>query len=373
MQIVLDATPLLVQGGGIKSYVHSWINSLISLADRDARIGVFPLLRRLPALDHRTSPETSYSSWARIFLSNLLTQRAPAAMEFLCRGTDVFHASHLLRRLPQRMKLTATVYDMTCWLLPGFHTGANVRETKEYAERTLRRADGLIAISECTKRDCIELLGIPAERIEVIYPGVPDRYFNVSSSDARRARAACGLSHSSSYVLYLGCVEPRKNLRTLLDAWSVFTHKHGNDVELVVAGPNGWESQTLLDRLGTARGVRRLGYVPETHLPGLIRGAEAMIYPSLYEGFGLPAAQAMAAGVPVITSNSSCLPEITGGAALLVDPHSPAEIVSSLEEVLTTPSLRERLVCDGRRKAADYRWRRAAEQSLRFFRRFGGA
>jgi len=116
-------------------------------------------------------------------------------------------------------------------------------------------------------------------------------------------------------------------------------------------------------------GVRYLGYVPEDELPGLTAGATAFIYPSLYEGFGFPVAQAMAAGVPVITSNSSCLPEIAGEGALLVDPRSPSEIQVALEKLLMSPTLRQQLRTAGRARAQQYRWETCARRSLEFFRR----
>lgn len=119
------------------------------------------------------------------------------------------------------------------------------------------------------------------------------------------------------------------------------------------------------------QGVRYLGYVPEDELPGLTAGATAFVYPSLYEGFGFPVAQAMAAGVPVITSNTSCLPEVAGEGALLVDPRSPREIQAALEKLLSSQSLRDQLRTAGTDRARRYRWEACARQSLEFFRRLG--
>jgi glycosyltransferase involved in cell wall biosynthesis len=145
-----------------------------------------------------------------------------------------------------------------------------------------------------------------------------------------------------------------------------------SDFDLVIVGSSGWGSEKTMARLASRpQGVRYSGYVPEDELPGLTAGATAFIYPSLYEGFGFPVAQAMAAGVPVITSNTSCLPEIAGDGALLVDPRSPTEIQAALEKLLTSQSLRDRIRTAGTARASKYRWDVSARQSLEFFRRLG--
>jgi glycosyltransferase involved in cell wall biosynthesis len=193
----------------------------------------------------------------------------------------------------------------------------------------------------------------------VIYPGVPEAYF-----DARPAAAA------KPYVLFVGMIEPRKNLDVLLDAWENFRLR--KEFDLVIAGPGGWASEKTLARLAaTPEGVRYLGYVAEAELPGLTAGATAFVYPSLYEGFGIPVAQAMAAGVPVITSNTSCLPEIAGDGALLVDSRSPAEIRAALEHLLSSPELRQKLGDAGKARAQQYHWEISARKSLKFFRGLG--
>jgi glycosyltransferase involved in cell wall biosynthesis len=271
--------------------------------------------------------------------------------------TDVFHASNQIRNPPTKTKLTATIYDLTCRLMPELHTAANIRADESLAKNILRKADGLITISENTRADAIRLLDLDPERVQVIYPGVPEVYFGAQPTPAERP-----------YVLYVGTIEPRKNVDTLLDAWQGFRLR--NDFDLVIVGSSGWGSEKTMTRL-TSRslGVRYLGYVPEDELPGLTAGATAFIYPSLYEGFGFPVAQAMAAGVPVITSNSSCLPEIAGEGALLVDPRSPSEIQAALEKLLTSPELQQQLRTAGRARAQQYRWETCARRSLEFFRR----
>jgi alpha-1,3-rhamnosyl/mannosyltransferase len=174
--------------------------------------------------------------------------------------------------------------------------------------------------------------------------------------------------------LYVGTVEPRKNLDRLLDAWQTLPASVREAFDLVFAGPQGWQSTGTLARLGAPTpGVRYLGYVPEPDLPGITAGATVFVYPSLYEGFGFPVAQAMAAGVPVITSNLSSLPEVTGGAARLIDPHSPAELHAALDCLLTSPATCAQLAASGRIQAQRFRWDLCARQSIDFFERILGS
>jgi glycosyltransferase involved in cell wall biosynthesis len=168
-------------------------------------------------------------------------------------------------------------------------------------------------------------------------------------------------------VLFLGTIEPRKNLEVLLDAWK--KTKHG-ETELVIAGPVGWAAEATVARIRAE--ATYLGYVSEADLPGLVAGAEAFVYPSLYEGFGFPVVQAMAAGTPVITSDVSSLPEIAGDAALLVDPRSVSELAGTLERLLESDSLRLQLSERGRKQAQVYRWETCAQQSMAFFRKIAG-
>jgi glycosyltransferase involved in cell wall biosynthesis len=170
------------------------------------------------------------------------------------------------------------------------------------------------------------------------------------------------------YVLFVGTLEPRKNLDRLLEAWAEMKYRH--DFDLAIAGPVGWAAPETLARV--TRYARCLGYVPEQDLPSLTWYATVFAYPSLYEGFGFPVAQAMACGVPVLTSNTSCLPEISGDGALHVDPMSPAEIRAGLELLLESEPLRHSLGAAGKRHAQRYRWERCAEESWKFFTRVAG-
>lgn len=355
MRVLLDASSLLLRSAGVKNYTYHLIQSLQG-APQGHDIRAFPFLRDPGRLTHERSVRGALATWPRLAILYAVNAPGNPMLEWIASRADVFHVSNQLRRnIPRRPKVTATIHDLTCWLMPEMHTKANVHADRLFAEHTLKRADALIAVSENTRRDAIRLLGIAPERIRTIHSGVADSFFR-----------AVPLRRAKPYALFVGTIEPRKNLALLLDAWSRMSLRE--EFELLIAGPAGWSSERVLARLRAGEsGVTYLGYVDESELPALTAGATVFVYPSLYEGFGFPVAQAMACGVPVITSNTSCLPEVAGDAAVLIDPRSAEELTSALERVLSSTSTRERLATAARSRAERFRWRECARRTLEFF------
>jgi glycosyltransferase involved in cell wall biosynthesis len=356
MKIAIDASSTLVRSAGVKNYTYHWITHLRRQTGPGDEVTAFPLLHHLGQLNHEGRALSFPAAALRLALLHAVNLLGPTALDAVIPGADIFHASNLSHHGPRRARLTATVHDLTTFLMPELHASANIRADRTFSEQILRRADGLIAVSENTRQDAIRVLKIPPERIVTIHSGVAQEYFG--------AAASC---RAKPYALYVGAIEPRKNLETLLDAWRLLRPDLREAFELVIAGPMAWASQSTRERINAE--ATYLGYVPEADLPGLIAGAAVFVYPSLYEGFGFPVAQAMAAGAPVITSNTSCLPEITGDAAALVDPRSAREIAEALARLLESETLRAKLSERGRQRAQNYRWETCAAQSLEFFRR----
>jgi alpha-1,3-rhamnosyl/mannosyltransferase len=363
VRVLIDATPLLVRSAGVKNYLYYWIRHLQSAAGGEA-IDTFPGLPTTGPLDHEASIANRWRTISGLAALAFTNYTPLPALEWEARAADIFHASVLVRKPPRRPRLTATIYDMTCWLMPELHTAQNLRAERSFAE-ILRKADRLIAISQSTREDATRVLGLAPEKIDVIYPGVAEPFFAPPAREIRKRYAL-----ARPYVLFVGTIEPRKNLDTLLDAYAGLPGDVRQEFDLAVIGPSGWASTETKARLG---GVRYLGYVPEEDLAPITAGATVFAYPSLYEGFGFPVAQAMAAGVPVITSNISSLPEIAGDAALLVDPRSVSDLRGALARVLLSPELRAGMAARGRVRAQAFRWDACAEQSLAFFRRVAGS
>jgi glycosyltransferase involved in cell wall biosynthesis len=362
---MVDATPLLQRSGGVKNYVYYWLQHLRERSG--GAIRMYPFLHELEELDHERSIEGVLGTLARLAFAHFANLDHNRVLNLVASRVDLFHlSSNQVYNPPTNVRLSATVYDMTCWLVPEMHEADTVAWAKRFADRVLQRADGIIAISESTRRDVIEILGLPPERVTVIYPGIPEAFFTVDPSAVDGVRTHYELQRE--YILFVGVLEPRKNLLRLVEAYKSLAPSLRQEFELVLVGPVGWlDPQELAKILTPGAGIRHLGYVPEADMAPLTAGATVMAYPSLYEGFGFPVAQAMAAGVPVVTSNISSLPELAGGVGELVDPLSVNEIRDALARVLTSPNLRCSMALKGRERALDFSWDRCTRMSLEYF------
>jgi glycosyltransferase involved in cell wall biosynthesis len=229
--------------------------------------------------------------------------------------------------------------------------------------RLTRRAQHLIAVSEFTKQRLIECFGISPERITVVWNGIDRQFRPRTDAEIAAMREALGI-HSSRYLLSLGSLEPRKNLRRLLATWGRIKSELPEDLSLVVVGAKGAPQvfrDAAIDEI--PEGVHFTGYARQEYLPALYSGAMALVYPSLYEGFGLPPLEAMACGTPVITSNTTSLPEVTGGAALLVNPLDEDAIGEAILRLACDPQLRASMSAQSLAHASTLTWDRSAAQT----------
>ena len=363
-RVMIDATSLLLRSAGVKTYTYELTRAL--LREHSANeVRLFPFLKLPRDYDHERSPLSYPETMLRIAALHFGNLPRNPVWNLLGRSTDIFHCSNQCRNPPRNTLLTATVHDLTCWLTPDSHSAANVRADAVYADRVLKRAHGLIAVSDNSRRDAIEVLRIPEERIAAIYPGIGSHFFDVSREEIGRVHAALQLARP--YLLSVGTIEPRKNIDRLLAAWSALRKDLREEFDLVVAGPVGWATEATKAALQRGGNVRYLGYVSQSDIAGLTAGATLLAYPSLYEGFGFPVAQAMASGVPVVTSNVSALPEVAGDAAEYADPRSEDSIRQALEKVLESEELRRQLGCRGRKRAENYRWEVSARKTWQFW------
>ncbi len=236
-------------------------------------------------------------------------------------------------------------------------------------ERALRRSTRIIAVSEATRRDLLDLYPVPPDRVAVVPHGVDHDVFRRSSDeDVLAAKRRLGVE--GPYLLYLGGIEPRKNLPGLIEAYARLDSAARPALVLAGSGvpwnPEGTDSlNEALERLpsGVRRSIVLTGYIPEKEKVAMLSGAEALVYPSRYEGFGLPVLEAMACGTPVVTSNRSALPEVAADAALLVDPDDPADIADAIERVLTEDRLRADLSARGLARAGRFTWEETARRT----------
>lgn len=260
----------------------------------------------------------------------------------------------------------ATLHDLSHLHFPQHHPRERVRYLERYLPPTLNRASRLIAVSEFVRQEIHQYLGVPLNRIVTVHNGVDAAFHPRSTLEVAVVLARYGLE-PEGYLLSVATLEPRKNLARLAQAHSHLPAHLRSIKPLVLIGASGWLTEELeryLEPLEHAGHVRRLGYVPQNDLPLLYAGAFAFAYPSLYEGFGLPVLEAMASGVPTLTSDRSSLPEVAGDAALLVNPEDVDTITTGLERLLTDVNWRSLAVERGLQQARQFSWERCIEETI---------
>lgn len=261
--------------------------------------------------------------------------------------------------LSPRLKQIQVIHDLSFEIMPDcyslkrrlWHRFASPRAACE-------RANAVVVPSEHTKHDVCRQFGIQDEAVHVIHPGIAHRFFHCREEEMAQAKASFTLPER--FVFFLGTIEPRKNIESLVHAFDRSSLR-ADGYELVIAGAPGWSCRGTFDLIAQTPGVRYLGYVDSAHQPALYRLASLFVYPSLYEGFGFPVLEAMAAGTPVITSNRSSLPEVAGNAALLVDPYNADEIGRAMKQLLNDTALYRRYAARGPDQARQFQWRAAAQ------------
>jgi len=256
-----------------------------------------------------------------------------------------------------------TVHDLIGLLFPANLPPISRLYWSRWLPRTIRWADQVIADSEHTRRDLIRLLGIPAERIEVVYLGVDQAFHPLKDQVALEA-----VRHKyrlpSAIILYVGTLEPRKGLNTLISAYATLAADIPH--HLIIAGKRGWYTEPLFRQvkaLGLSQRVHFTDYVADEDLPGLYNLADLFVYPSRYEGFGLPPLEAIACGVPVVCSNAASLPEVVGDAALLVPPDDAEALAAAIRRVLDDKALRGEMRARGLEQAGRFTWEKTARRT----------
>ncbi len=364
MTIYLDISAAVHHRAGLGRYAESLTRALVAAhQDRYALFynrerGIEPLagLEHLPT----RTVALGYKPWRLLVW---LGQLARLGCDPLVPDAGLFHATeHLLLSL-HSVPTILTVHDLIFRNLPAHHKPLN----RWYLNLTMplycRRATHIIAVSECTRRDMIAAYNLPPEKITVVHEAAAPRFRPQPPDTVVAVRARYHLP--DRYLLFVGTIEPRKNLTRLLSGFEAI-HADGLTDGLVIVGKRGWLYDDFFSRLeqSPARAAVILpGYVPDEDLPAIYAGAQALVLPSLYEGFGLPVLEAMACGTPVTCSDTSSLPEIAGDAALHFDPHSVESLTDALRHLLNDTDLRAALRQRGFEQAAKFSWDQVAAET----------
>ena len=378
MKIAFDCSPLLKQKTGIGWYCYHLLEEFINIPEDEFSLFSFGLKSRKPdlPLGWKERPKTHYHFYAPLpgvslsLLSKCFGERVSRP---LMAAVDVAHFTNFTAFPIRGAKTVLTVHDLAFLRFPRTIELKSYITLKACLRFSLDIADRIIVPSFSTKKDIVDFYKYPEEKIVVIPLGVNhDIYMpivDIHSLNAFKQKHSLG-----RYILFLGTLEPRKNTARLLDAYSILCKKMGVEQapDLIFGGGRGWKNKAFevkyqnLDK-PIRNKIRFLGYLPQEELPFLYSGADVFVFPSLWEGFGLPPLEAMACGTPVVTSNVSSLPEVVGDAAILVDPNSAEEIADAIYQILIDEHLALSLRSAGLTQAAKFTWSNTALQTYKVY------
>jgi len=289
-------------------------------------------------------------------------------------GADIFFMPHMnFISLSGRSKSVLTVHDLSFLRYPGYFSARkNFWHGMVDVRKLINKFNCVVAVSENTKQDIVELCGVEGHKVKVIYSGITDDYKVIGKSDVRLIEVRNKYSLPEKFILFLGTIEPRKNITGLVSAFEdlIAGNSELSGLHLVIVGGKGWKSAEIRKKIADSNledHIKMLGYVDREDKPYIYNLASLFVYPSLYEGFGFPPLEAMACGVPVITSASSSLPEIVGDAGILVESNNISDISRAMKLVLTDDGLSKKLSAKGIERAKHFNWRNAAQEYLKLF------
>jgi glycosyltransferase involved in cell wall biosynthesis len=281
-------------------------------------------------------------------------------------AVDLFHAPHYVVPLAPPCPVVVTVHDLIHLRFPEFRSRLELAYARTMIRRAVRISRRVLTVSTSTAEDLTRRFAVPPGKIDVVANGVDDAFrSDPSEAEVRTVLERLGLR--PGYLLFVGNPKPHKNVEGLLTAYAELRRRRPDAPLLVLAGERETDRSPVAARLaahGLADSVRRLGFVAAADLPALYHGAVLLVQPSLWEGFGLPVAEAMAAGTAVIASRRGALPEVAGDAARLVEPEDVGELAAAIDELLREPAVRADLARRGRQRAARYRWEETARATL---------
>jgi glycosyltransferase involved in cell wall biosynthesis len=379
MRIGFDCTAAVRQGAGIGRWARSLIRALIEQDPENYYTLFYARSRRNePPPNLPKGPRVTYRPlWLTERSLNVLWYKIglPLPLDALAGSADLFHFPDFALPPVRHGATVVTIHDLSFLLVPECADQRLRAHLEKIVPISVREADFVCADSENTRNELTTLLDVDPTRAEVVYGGVDCRFHPVTDRlILEAARQKYGLVFP--FIFFMGTIEPRKNLGRLLQAYTRLRQRGRISHRLVIAGGLGWLYQDVLrdiDQLAAEQEVVFLGRVPDEDLPALYSLSDLFVFPSLYEGFGLPPLEAMACGKAVVCSNTSSLPEVVGDAGLLVSPYDVDALANAMEQLLSDPEQREMLGQRGIERARQFTWEEAARKTLAIYERLVGA
>ncbi len=364
------------RGAGINWYIHNLLTHLPRV-DHDDRYTAFIGDRRFTSsgLALKLSRLPTSSPPIRIFWEQVFQ---PFALRK--ERVDLLHALAFVTPLLSPCPSVVTIYDLSFLLYPESFKRSKRFYLGLFTRLSARRARRIIAISESTRRDVVRLLGVSPEKVEVVYCGIDDAFRPLAEDQVAAFRSKRGLP--GRFIFFVGTIEPRKNVTRLIEAFAdlrsfdVAQDRFAiRDLRLVIGGAKGWFYEDVFARveeLGLEGAVMFPGYIPINELPLWYNAAELFVYPSLYEGFGLPPLEAMACGTPVVAANTSSLPEVVGQGGLTVDPLDVEGLAEAMRRALDDEAFWQEMRERGLQRAKGFSWTKTAQETVQVYRRAMG-
>ena len=364
MRIGIDAQPLTKEKSGVGYYTEQLIRALEIVEGKNEYVLFSTRDFASPFSDStrfhkRITPHVWGYAWMQI----------GQPIQISREGLDLYHGPNFVAPLAAPCPTVITIHDLSSFIMRESHRWMNNIIQRVLVPSSARRSRAIIAVSETTRNDVVRILSIPVQKIRVI-PEAVDGIFEPVADNEARSRVLSKFGLPQKYILFVGTLEPRKNIPSLLEAYARLIHSGDIEHRLVLAGGKGWGGDAIYQKMRSLKIEAQViftGYVAREDMPALYSMADLFVYPSLYEGFGLPPLEAMACGTPTIVSDGSSLSSVVADAGLKVDPLDVSGLAEALRRVLLDKGLRRDLIKRGKKRVKCYSWEAAARETLALY------
>lgn len=376
MRIGIDCRTILNPGkgeqAGVGHYTYSLVKNLLKVDKRNEYVLFFDW-RVTDTKEFKQKnvkikylPFSQYKKYLPFTYSHMLISAV-----LMRERLDIFHAPANTAPLAYTGDVVLTIHDLAIYRYPSWFPRGQAFSTKFLVPKSANKAKRIIAVSKATKQDIIRLFKINPNKVKVVYEGVVQKLGSRLTKNISKTALQKRYKIGDKYLFFIGTLEPRKNLINLITAFNdllLQNYRKFKDYELILAGGKGWKYEEIFKSIKKQKygyKIKFLNYVPHEYKIALMKNATGFVFPTMYEGFGLPVLEAMSLGIPVITSKVSSLPEIAGNAAILVNPTKTKEITAALRKVLFNKKLREKMSAAGEIQARQFTWIKNAKETIK--------